>query len=171
MHAPLVHGYGSIRQRCVHPGHVRSPEWDQLRRPLVSGAAALLLARYPTLTPDAIKARLMKTARENVFPASSTFTYTNPARTQIVRNDLFTVGAGYLDISAAMNDTTSAAPAKLALSPTAGPDTTGCPNRQTTCINVTHASNSLFPSSSWSSSVLWGSGSIDHFAVLKDGDQ
>jgi serine protease AprX len=113
--------------------------------PLVSGAAALLLARYPT--------------------------YTNPARTQIVRNDLFTVGAGYLDISAAMNDTTSAAPAKLALSPTAGPDTTGCPNRQTTCINVTHASNSLFPSSSWSSSVLWGSGSIDHFAVLKDGDQ
>ncbi|MFN9456876.1 MAG: S8 family serine peptidase [Acidobacteriota bacterium] len=140
--------------------------------PLVSGAAALLLARYPTLTPDAIKARLMKTARENVFPASSTFTYTNPARTQIVRNDLFTVGAGYLDISAAMNDTTSAAPAKLALSPTAGPETTGCPNRQTTCIKVTHASNSLFTSSSsWSSSVLWGDGSIDHFAVLKDGDQ
>ncbi|MCA2971851.1 MAG: S8 family peptidase, partial [Acidobacteriaceae bacterium] len=48
--------------------------------PLVSGAAALLLAKTPTLTPDAIKARLMRTARKNVFPASTTFTYTNPAR-------------------------------------------------------------------------------------------
>jgi serine protease AprX len=91
--------------------------------PLVSGAAALLLAKNPILTPDAIKARLMKTARKNVFPASTTFTYTNPARTQIVRNDLFTVSAGYQDISAARNETSTAATTRFALSPTAGSST------------------------------------------------
>src|SRR5205823_4062329 len=38
--------------------------------PVVSGAAALLLQKSPSLTPDQVKARLMKTAYKT-FPASS----------------------------------------------------------------------------------------------------
>src|SRR5207248_9772972 len=38
--------------------------------PVVSGAAALMLQKDPTLTPDTVKARLMKTASK-AFPASS----------------------------------------------------------------------------------------------------
>src|SRR5260370_27879207 len=38
--------------------------------PVVSGAAALLLQKYPNLTPDAVKDKLMKTASKS-FPAHS----------------------------------------------------------------------------------------------------
>ena len=41
--------------------------------PMVSGAAALLIQKDPTLTPDLVKARLMLTATKN-FPASSVVT-------------------------------------------------------------------------------------------------
>ena len=39
--------------------------------PAVSGAVALLLQKNPNLTPDQVKARLMKTAYKS-FPVSST---------------------------------------------------------------------------------------------------
>jgi serine protease AprX len=142
--------------------------------PLVSGAAALLLAKEPTLTPDAIKARLMKTARKGVFPFTTTFSYTNPARTQVVRNDLFTVGAGYLDIQRAINNTDTAPAGLYALSPKASQATTGCPSGQTNCIKVSHDSSSLFSTSTtatWGSSVLWGDGTLYPLTILKDGDQ
>ena len=38
--------------------------------PMVSGAAALLLQQQPSLTPDQVKARLMKTATKS-FPSTS----------------------------------------------------------------------------------------------------
>ena len=38
--------------------------------PMVSGAAALMLQRDPSLSPDLVKARLMRTASKN-FPTSS----------------------------------------------------------------------------------------------------
>ena len=41
--------------------------------PMVSGAAALLLQQNPNLTPDQVKARLMKTTTKN-FPVSSVAT-------------------------------------------------------------------------------------------------
>ena len=44
--------------------------------PVVSGAAALMIQRQPQITPDQVKARLMKTAIK-AFPSSST--YTDPA--------------------------------------------------------------------------------------------
>src|SRR2546430_7096800 len=52
--------------------------------PMVSGAAALLLQKNPSLSPDQVKARLMKTASKS-FPSVSTAggppkgnTYTSP---------------------------------------------------------------------------------------------
>jgi len=72
--------------------------------PLVSGAAALLVQKDPTLTPDQVKARLMRTAwrgftkTTNVYDAVTAQTYT-------ANHDIFTIGDGQLDIWAAFNDT------------------------------------------------------------------
>lgn len=62
--------------------------------PIVSGAVAMLLQDEPTLTPDQVKYRLMATA------VKSTATWPGYDATR--------AGAGYLDISAAVNGTTTA---------------------------------------------------------------
>ena len=69
--------------------------------PVVSGAAALLVQQNPKMTPDQVKARLMKTAYKT-FPQYSTYTDTATGLTYNSQYDLFTVGAGYLDIQAAL---------------------------------------------------------------------
>src|SRR5205823_8019493 len=71
--------------------------------PMVSGAAALLLQKTPSLTPDQVKARLMKTASK-AFPTTSTATDPATGVTYISQYDIFTVGAGYLDIASALNN-------------------------------------------------------------------
>ena len=58
--------------------------------PIVSGAIALLLQDEPTLTPDQVKYRLMATANKNW------------AGYNLTRS-----GAGYLDVYAAINGTTT----------------------------------------------------------------
>src|SRR5258708_38649456 len=72
--------------------------------PVVSGAAALLLQKQPSLTPDQVKARLMKTAYKGSAPNS---TYVDPTTgmSYTEQNDIFTVGAGYLDLQAALLNT------------------------------------------------------------------
>ena len=57
--------------------------------PVVAGAAALLLQKDPTLSPDSVKARLMLTASKWADAQG------NP--------DPCTYGAGYLDIPAAIS--------------------------------------------------------------------
>jgi serine protease AprX len=68
--------------------------------PMVSGAAALLLQQNPSLTPYQVKARLMKTAYK-VFPQYSSYTDPTTGITYTSQYDIFTVGAGYLDVYAA----------------------------------------------------------------------
>jgi serine protease AprX len=70
--------------------------------PVVSGAAALLIQQNPTLTPDQVKARLMKTAYKT-FPTSSQAKDPTTGLTYIDYYDIFTIGAGYLDIGAAFS--------------------------------------------------------------------
>jgi len=87
--------------------------------PMVSGAVALLLQQSPSLAPDQVKARLMKTAYKT-FPQYSTYTDPTTGITYTEQYDIFTVGAGYLDIVAALNNTDLApATSGSALSPTA----------------------------------------------------
>ena len=71
--------------------------------PVVSAAAAILLQQHPNLNPEQVKARLMRTATKN-FPASSV--YVDPATgiSYTSYYDTFTVGSGYLDITAALGD-------------------------------------------------------------------
>jgi serine protease AprX len=108
--------------------------------PLVSGAVALMLERMPNLTPDQVKARLMKTASKS-YPAYSTATASNGTLISI-QDDVFTVGAGFLNTYAAVasNDT----PSGTALSPIAQRDLNG---------NVLLKAD---PSSVWSNSIVWG---------------
>src|SRR5260370_1319062 len=92
--------------------------------PTVSGAAALLLQQNPALTPDQVKARIMKTATKT-FPSFSVAIDPVTGISYTSQYDIFTVGAGYLDVWAALNNT-DLAPAQVgtALSPSASYDAT-----------------------------------------------
>src|SRR5258708_22201300 len=116
--------------------------------PMVSGAVALLLEADPTLTPDLIKARLMKTAWKQ-FPATSTYYDPDTQSTYTSQYDIFTVGAGYLDIGAALNNIER--PAGAALSPTAVYDSA------TQTAHLVNGQSVIWGgSASWGSSVIWG---------------
>ena len=116
--------------------------------PVVSGAAALMLQNDPTLTPDLIKARMMKTAWKG-FAAFTTARDTN-GKSYKNQADVFTYGAGYLDVQGALNSTDTGDGA--ALSPTASYNAlTG-----QVSLNFGPASTSVM----WGSSVLWGSSVI-----------
>src|SRR4029077_2689331 len=71
--------------------------------PAVSGAAALLLQQNSQMTPDQVKARLMKTSwkgYKQYYNAYDTY-----GRTYNLQHDVFAVGAGYLDVAAALAST------------------------------------------------------------------
>ncbi len=109
--------------------------------PMVSGAAALMIQKNPSLTPDQVKARLMKTATK-FAPGFSTATDPTTGVTYTDEYDIFTIGAGYLNIPAALanNDAFTGA----ALSPTA-------------TFNATTQSVSLQPSAMM---AVWGTGGV-----------
>src|ERR1035437_7701760 len=71
--------------------------------PVVSGAAALLLQQNPSLTPDQVKARLIKTAQKTLPLYSTTQDSITHVRFNL-QSDIFEVGAGYLDIQAAISN-------------------------------------------------------------------
>lgn len=116
--------------------------------PVVSGAAALMIQKDPTLSPDTIKARLMKTA-DKAFPVTSTATDPTTGQTFVSTYDLFTVGAGYVDIAAALADYEVAT--KSAVSPSAA------------YVPLTGIGSLLFgysmlwnSSAAWSTQAVWG---------------
>ena len=116
--------------------------------PVVSGAAVLLLQQNPNLTPDQVKARLMKTASKN-FPAYSTVTDPTTGIIYTDYYDIFTIGAGYLDVGAALssNDLADAS----AVSPAAVFD----PSTQSVYL-VTGQGVVWGDSSPWATSLVWG---------------
>jgi serine protease AprX len=69
--------------------------------PVVSGTVALMLQKDPTLTPDTVKARLMLTAGKT-FPVSSVATDPTTGQSYTSYYDVFTIGAGYVDIAAVL---------------------------------------------------------------------
>lgn len=116
--------------------------------PVVSGAVALILQKDPTLTPDTIKARLMKTAGKT-FPVSSIATDPTTGLTYTSFYDAFTVGAGYLDIAAAL---TSYEEAYLS---SASPSSSYNPGAQQGYFVLPLTSNwRWWPQ--WSTTAVWG---------------
>ena len=82
---------------------------------VVSGAVADLLQANPKFTPDQVKILLMQTASKT-FPTSS-FVVDSLGNIYTDYYDMFTVGAGYLDLQAAMNGAASVPASGNSLSP------------------------------------------------------
>lgn len=115
---------------------------------IVSGIVADLLEANPRLTPDQVKARLMKTASKT-FPTTSSVYDPVTAMTYTDQYDIFTVGAGYVDLAAALAD--DELPKGSAMSPTAVYDS------QTGNIYLTSDKSSLWGTShAWSGPSVWG---------------
>ncbi len=132
--------------------------------PIVSGTVALMLQQNSSLTPDQVKARLMKTAWKGV----GQFTYSHDSWGNLYNNeyDLFTYGAGYLDIDSALGNTDLAT--GVALSQTAVFNSNGS-------VTVTNTNDSVFAGSSvvwgatsvvWGNSVVWGSNALSANSVV-----
>lgn len=116
--------------------------------PVVSGAAALLLQQNPNLTPDQVKARLMKTAYKG-FPSSSTVVDPASGLTYRSQYDILTVGAGYLDIGAALGNH------DVAALPATSPTLTISAKGQ---VDLVYGTAVIWGSSSpWGTAVIWGS--------------
>jgi serine protease AprX len=124
--------------------------------PVVSGAVALLLQKNASLTPDQVKARLMKSA-DKTFPRTSTATDPTTGAKYTSQYDIFTVGAGYLDIQAALSST-DLAPATLgsAESPAVAKDKSGNVYLVTGSSVLWGGSIMWGTSTVWGTSVLWG---------------
>ncbi len=145
--------------------------------PVVSGAAALLLQWDPSLTPDQVKARLMKTASKN-FPVDSTVTDPTTGITYTDYYDIFTIGAGYLDIAAALSNNDLAGAS--AVSPSAVFDPITQSVYLVTGTSVVWGTDAVWDTSVvwgtnvfvngtsvlWGTSVCWGSNTSDGFSVV-----
>lgn len=115
---------------------------------VTSGAVALLLQAHPQLTPDQVKALLMVSANHRYFPASSSVIANGINYT--ANYDVFTVGAGYLDINAALAAAaTDPVPAGSAMSPQAEFD----PSTQNTFMVTSQTAL-------WGSTALWGAENV-----------
>lgn len=113
---------------------------------VVSGAVADLLQAHSSLTPDQVKARLMKSASKT-FPQSSSVYDPSTGITYTSHYDIFTVGAGYLDMAAALANTDLAT--GTAMSPTAVYDA------KTGNVFLTRDSSTV-----WGSSTTWAAPSV-----------
>src|SRR6266571_1869422 len=137
----------TVTTNTISPSYMRL-SGTSMATPVVSGAAVLLFQQNPNLTPDQVKARLMKTASKN-FPAYSAVTDQTTGITYSDYYDIFTIGAGYLDIAAALssNDLADAS----AVSPAAVFD----PSTQSVYL-VSGQGVVWGDSSPWATSLVWG---------------
>ena len=120
--------------------------------PIVSGAVALMLQKANSvgqvLTPDQVKARLMKTATKS-FPSTSSVYDPLAKKTYVSHYDLFTVGAGYLDAWGALASTDSTSGS--AQSPIAIYDVVA------KTVSIQTVANSIWGSDPiWANNVVWG---------------
>jgi serine protease AprX len=139
--------YYSLTLSTQPSAHYVQMSGTSMAAPMVAGAAALLIQKDPSLTPDAVKARLMKTATKDFQPL---VVYLIPGGLpQIIQNDVFAVGAGYLNVWAALSSTDTVPSGKWALSPKAVHGTSG--------VSILHDTTSLWKNSvMWGDSIVWG---------------
>jgi serine protease AprX len=124
--------------------------------PVVAAAVASLLEKNPYLSPDQLKARLMKTASKS-FPTSSVATDPATGISYTSYYDIFTVGAGYLDTSAALSNNDPA------YGSAQSPSATFNSSNKTASLAV--YGNSLI----WGSSLIWGNSLVWGNNVLLSG--
>jgi serine protease AprX len=120
--------------------------------PVVAGAAALLIQKDPTLTPDTVKARLMKSAAK-ILPTYQTASDNYTGQQFKGQADIFSVGAGYLDVNTALANTDLAT--LPALSPVVSYNQI---NHHVVLLRVF--------TTAWGSSVTWGDFNVWGAAVF-----
>jgi serine protease AprX len=148
--SPTIYGASSYSQRryFVLSG-------TSMAAPVVSGAAALMLQEDPGTSPDVIKARLMKTADKS-SPQYSML-WVNGLLVQY-EYDVFTIGAGYLNIPDALNN--SDVIQGSALSPVAARQLSGA-------IVLAGKTGSVWNTSViWGNSVVWGNALLSGTSVI-----
>ncbi len=120
--------------------------------PMVSGAAALLIQQNPAITPDQVKARLMLTASKfNISTSTAVDPSSSVAYTSYY--DVFTIGAGYLDIQAALSNR------ELADLPARSP--VAMYDAQTGAVFLADDPNAVWDNRSrWGLSTVWGMGTL-----------
>ena len=151
---------------------------------VTSGAVADLLQGVPSLTPDAVKALIMVNGDRSYFPATSSVTANGIVYT--ANYDVFTIGAGYLDILKTVNAALvngGSVPAGTAMSPIASYNaTTGnvtAVTDQTALWGKTgpwsassvYGNNAFIGSESgesalWGSTALWGKSDPNGYTAL-----
>ena len=115
---------------------------------VVSGMVADLLQAWPTMTPDQVKTRLMKTASKT-FPTSSSVYDPASGMTYTSQYDIFTVGAGYVDMAAALAST------ELSSGTSMSPATVYDSNTGNVYL-VGNSSAVWGTSQAWSGPAVWG---------------
>jgi subtilisin family serine protease len=145
---------------CDAPSYMKL-SGTSMATPVVSGAAALMIQQNSSLSPDTIKARLMKTADKS-FPTQSTIYDPSTGIAYTEQYDIFTVGAGYLNIPGAMSNTDTAQ--GLALSPVAVQNSNGTISIRN--LPVTGTSVVWGGSVVWGNSVIWGSTVVNSNSVI-----
>jgi serine protease AprX len=135
--------------------------------PAVAGAAALMLQEQSSLTPDQVKARLMKTASKMSLTSTSAWV-PHLSQTFTSLYDLFSVGAGMMNVQAAMSNT-DLAPATVgsALSPAVNYNTSNG------TVSLVYGNSVLAPTSIvwgssivWGTSIVWGSSAVSGTSVV-----
>src|SRR5437870_10894550 len=132
--------FSTVATNAISTSYMRL-SGTSMATPVVSGAAVLLLEQNPNLTPDQVKARLMKTASKT-FPASSSATDPATGITYTDYYDIFTIGAGYLDIAAALANNDLAVGSALSPAVSFDPSTGNVTLVESTAVT-------------WGSSVVW----------------
>jgi serine protease AprX len=119
--------------------------------PVVAGAVALLLQQNSALTPDQVKARLMKTTYK-VFPTSTVAWVPHLSQNYTDFYDLLSVGSGLLNMQSAVSNTDlTPATVGAALSPSL----VYKPSNNT--VSLVYGNGSVAAGSVvWGSSVVWG---------------
>jgi len=133
--------------------------------PLVSGSVAQLLQQNPSLTPDQVKARLMKSAWKGFGQFTTSYDHLGNAYNN--EYDLFTYGAGNLNLDAALGNTDLAS--GLALSQTATPTAGNVVTVANTAVDSLFSGYSVVwgaTSVVWGNSVVWGSGVLSADSVV-----
>jgi serine protease AprX len=131
--------------------------------PIVAGAAALMFQKDPTLTPDTIKARMMKTAWKG-YPGNS-WASDNSGKSYFSQYDVFTIGAGYLDIYSSLRSAdvvNGGAPSPIAYRNTATGKYSLMNSQSITWGNSITWGSSII----WGNSIVWGGNCVISDSII-----